>query len=76
VPTNTATVTSTPLLGILPTSTRTITPTPISTPGLIPATGGGPGPREIAWIGLGLLFALGLAGYGWWRLLRWNRDGR
>jgi len=76
---STPTGTATALLGIIPTATNTpvsaAAATAVSTPAVIPPTGGGPGPREIALLGLSLLGALGLVSYGWWRLLRGTRQG-
>lgn len=79
-PTNTPESTATALLGVVPTNTNTPSPnatlTPLPTANVIPPTGGGPGPRDIALTGLALLSGLGLVSYGWWRLLRGSQDGR
>ena len=53
--------------------TNTPAPSTAVTPGVIPQSGGGPGPREVAWMSLGIFSALGLLLGGWWLLLRRNR---
>ena len=67
-----ATATQTPAQpSLTPTATGTLVPTPA----LIPVTGEGPGPREIAATAAALLGALGLTGAAWWLALRWKRNG-
>jgi outer membrane biosynthesis protein TonB len=81
-PTPTQEVTPPPGAQASPTPTSTAPPgtgqtaTPIPTPGALPVTGGSPGPREIAWMGAGLLALMGLLAAGWWRLLAWMRDAK
>jgi hypothetical protein len=53
-----------------------ITATPISTPGVLPITGGEPGPREIAAASAAILALFGLIAAGWWLLLRAYQRGR
>lgn len=47
-----------------------VTATPLGTPGLVPVTGGGPGPREIATISGAILGLFLLVGAGWVFLFR------
>lgn len=74
----TATVTLVPL--IVQTQTRpaaTATATSLApTPGFLPVTGGGPGPREIAAGSAVLIGLLGLTAAAWWVLLRFYRSER
>jgi hypothetical protein len=57
------------------TATPADTQTPVPTPGTLPITGGGPGPREVAWTGAALLAGLALLAAAWRRMWVWMRDG-
>ena len=77
--TETATATNTPIITPTqtpPNPTTSTNRTAVSTPNQIPVTGGAPGPYEIAWMSLGLLWTgIVLAG-AWWLLWRKYRHDK
>jgi hypothetical protein len=67
--------TSTPTNPGVPPAAGTVTRTPAPTAGVIPVSGGEPGPRELAGMGLALAGGMAMLAFAWRALLRASRSG-